>query len=433
MRRLTDADRAELCRRVDFLAVLDEDGVAVRRSGAAYVCRLRPDERTASCYVYPPGVGRYGARGWTLHDYGDGWGGDALSYLVDRRGLSYTDAVDELCRRTGWTPPAWRPGADVRHSARLPERRAPTRPTAPTITVEEQLDAAAAFMAEVLAVAPEAGRLGSAYLASRGCLPPDVGHDVAWVVSADELTRIAARIAGGPDADLLARAGLFVPSANGRPHRLPWWDRVALLGCRDPFGRLVYFVGRRLDWRGWGAKYVNQATAGGATRYPYGLPALYRAAGRLRDWPSTPDPAKAGDVLLVEGVMDALGAACLGWPAVALLARLHARHYADRDGAAARLLEPHLPALRDVRRVVVVPDADGGAKGDEGDAMAARLAGWLTCAGVRAHVARVTDLFPGSRCKDLAEVAYARQRTDAPRPPPRVLETTGRGEKKGTP
>ena len=36
---------------------------------------------------------RKGAAGWTLHDYGDGWDGDALAYLVDRRGLDDLDAL----------------------------------------------------------------------------------------------------------------------------------------------------------------------------------------------------------------------------------------------------------------------------------------------------------------------------------------------------
>ena len=85
--RIPKADLDELCRRVDLLALLASDGVAVRRNGATFVCRLRPEEKTPSCYLYPPGVGRKGADGWTLHDYGDGWGGDALAYLVEKRGL----------------------------------------------------------------------------------------------------------------------------------------------------------------------------------------------------------------------------------------------------------------------------------------------------------------------------------------------------------
>jgi hypothetical protein len=100
----------------------------------------------------------------------------------------------------------------------------------------------------------------------------------------------------------------------------------------------------------------------------------------------------------------------LGWPAVALLTRLQTHDYADRHGAAAVALEPHLPALRDVRRVRVVPDADAGAKGAEGEALAARLVGWLRYAGVQADVARLADLVPDApeECKDLADIAQAR-------------------------
>ena len=75
---LSDSDRAELCSRVDFLAVLAGDGVEARKSGTHYVCRLRPNDKTPSCYVWPPDTGKRGAEGWTWHDYGDGRGGDAL-------------------------------------------------------------------------------------------------------------------------------------------------------------------------------------------------------------------------------------------------------------------------------------------------------------------------------------------------------------------
>jgi len=280
---------------------------------------------------------------------------------------------------------------------------------------EAQLDAALAFVSAVETACPDADRQGDAYLASRGCLPDAGGAVWCWVLPADACKPLAARIAASPEADLLTRAGLLKPAADGKPPRLPWWDRVALLGCYDAAGSLAYFVGRRLDWTDgdrWG-KYINQGTAGGAVRWPFNLCALYHAAGRLRCWPVEPDPAKAGDVLLVEGPLDALGAACLGWPAVALLTRPQAHDYADRDGAAARMLEAHLPALRDVRRVRVVPDADPGPKGAEGEALAARLVGWLRFAGVRADVARLVDLVPDAPegCKDLADVAKARKET----------------------
>ena len=429
--KLTDADRAELCRRVDLPALLAGDGVDVRRNGAAYVCKLRPDERTASCHVYPPGVGKRGADGWTLKDYGDGWGGDALAYLVDKRGLAFVDAVAELCRLAGWTPPAWQteglraPPSPLSRGGPCPDvggNRPP--PRAPVLDPEAQLDAALAFVSALVDLVPEAGFAAEDYLASRGCLPAG-GAVGCWVLPADACKTLAARIAAGPEADLLTRAGLLKPAADGKPPRLPWWDRVALLGCYDAAGSLAYFVGRRMDWTDgdrWG-KYINQGTAAGAVRWPFNLCALYHAAGRLRCWPVEPDPDKAGDVLLVEGPLDALGAACLGWPAVALLTRLQAHDYADRDGAAARMLEAHLPALRDVRRVRVVPDADPGPKGAEGEALAARLVGWLRFAGVRADVARLVDLVPDAPegCKDLADVAKARNNPPTIQPLPAGL------------
>jgi hypothetical protein len=405
MPHLSAKDLADLCRQVDLSALLAQDGVEVRRRGAAYVCKLRPEERTASCHVYPPGVGRRPDR-WTWHDYGNGWGGDTLDYLERCRGMTRPAAVAELRRLAGaWTPS----GGETLPPARKPRQGPPRRLPGPS---SWQLDAALALVDAVLAVAPDAAAQGAAYLASRGCLPA-AGAVGCWVLPAEACKPLAARIAAGPDADLLTRAGLLDPAADGKPPRLRWWDRVALLGCYDAAGNLAYFVGRRLDWTEgdrWG-KYMNQGTGGGAVRWPFNLCALYRAAGRLRCWPAEPDPAKAGDVLLVEGPLDALGAACLGWPAVALLTRLQAHDYKDRDGAAARMLEAHLPALRDVRRVLVVPDADPGTKGAEGEALAARLAGWLTFAGVRAAVARLEDLCPDAPegCKDLADVAKARK------------------------
>lgn len=407
--KLTAADRAELCRRVDLLAVLERDGLDVRRDGAAYTCKLRPDERTPSCHVYPPGVGRKGADGWTLHDYGDGWGGDALAYLVDKRGLTFVDAVAELCRLAAWTPAGWE--TDALGSRRTREREGghtkaapppPPAPTVPVLPLEAQLDAAGAFMAALLDLVPDAEAEGAAYLAGRGCLP--VGGAACWLLPAEACKPLAARLAAGPDAQLLTRAGLLKPAADGKPVRLPWWGRVALLGCHDAAGRLGYLVGRRLDWTDGDrfGKYMNQLTAGGAVRWPFNLPALY-AAGR------------ALDVLLVEGPLDALGAACLGWPAVALLTRLQVHDYADRHGAAARALEAHLPALRDARRVRVVPDADAGDRGAEGEALAARLVGWLQFNGVRADVARLVDLVPDAPegCKDLADVSKARNKPPA--------------------
>jgi hypothetical protein len=171
-------------------------------------------------------------------------------------------------------------------------------------------------------------------------------------------------------------------------------------------------VGRRVNWKkGDGAgKYINQPTGAGAVRLPVGLSSLLAASGDPIACQNLPhfNPDKAGDLLLVEGVLDALGAACLGWPALAMLNRPQAaRDYTDRDTAAAKMLTPHLPALRDCRRVLVVPDADKGEKGDEGKALARRLVAWLRAAGCRSEMKTLGDLCPEAPedCKDLADVA----------------------------
>lgn len=413
--RITKADLAELCRRVDLPALLAADGVRVHRRGATFACSLRSEDKSPSCYLYPPGVGRRGSDGWTLKDYGDGWGGDALAYLVEKRGLSFLDAVRELADRTGWIPDGLDPerSGRPRTSRRMTPAAAPVEiPVGPPpLLPEEQLSAAYAFIGAVVGLCPGSSAKGSEYLAGRGCLP-DGWPGGAYVLTGEDCRELTARLAYGPDAPLLHRAGLLKPAADGKPVRLAWWDRVCLLACYDAEGSLAYFVGRRLDWTeaDQAGKYINQPCAWGAVRLPYNLPALYHVAGRLDAWPVKPAPDKAGDVLLVEGPLDALGAAVLGWPAVALLNRPQAYAYTDTDGAAARMLEDHLPALRDVRRVLVVPDADPGDKGAEGAALAGRLVGWLRHAGVKADVVTLLELGAPAGCKDLAEWAATSKR-----------------------
>ena len=51
--KLLDADRSAFCSRADLSAMLGWVGVDVRRNGADFVCKLRLEERTASCHLYP--------------------------------------------------------------------------------------------------------------------------------------------------------------------------------------------------------------------------------------------------------------------------------------------------------------------------------------------------------------------------------------------
>ena len=410
---ITPAERAELCRRVDLLSLLRADGVVVKPSGPKYVCSLRRDDRTPSCHIWPPGVGAKGAAGWTMKDFGDGWGGDALAYLVEKRGLPFVDALTELCRLTGWTPPSMEslaPNGHVHESKRATHTIPPLPEPASFMDPDAQAAAVAHFLSALCEMHPEARAEGDAYLAGRGVLPTNYPPGIAYRLPADLCRPLAERLAVEPEAELMVRAGLLKPAADGKPPRLPWWDNVVLFTCRDAGAWPVYLVGRRLDWTAGDryGKYINQITVdGGAARWPFNLPALYAAARRLAGWAWKPSKEHAGDLLLVEGPTDALGAAVLGWAAVALLTRPRASGPEDRESGAVKMLEPHLPALRVLRRVRVVPDADPGPKGTEGERLASNLVAWLRAAGCCSDVATLADLIPdaSTACKDLADVS----------------------------
>jgi hypothetical protein len=427
--RLDPADRRELCRRADFAALLEADGIAVTRRGPQFVCKLRPDEKTASCYVYPPGVGKRGADGWTFKDFGGDAGGDALGYLVDVRGLAFADAVHELSRLANFTPAGWddageAPPRPVPAASRLAPVEART-PEQAGMDDDEQGLAAVAFLAALDAADPAAVLNGDAYLVSRGVLPAGWPAGDAFFLSADTARKVACDLADGPDRDLCLRAGLLVETPGGDV-RCHWWGPCVLLVCRD--GREtretwpMYLVARRLDWKPGGKrKYLNQICRGGASMWAFGWPSVYAAAGLVPRWPWK--PTRRG-CLIVEGPTDALGAWCLGWPAVALLTGPRVSGWEDTGGGHARMLEPHLAALREVGPVHVVPDADPGQKGIEGQTRAAGLVAWLRARGIRAAVVTVADLCPelAKDCKDVADMAKMQKEMFHGRkaPPPAV-------------
>lgn len=423
---LDQTDRAELCRRADFPALLAADGIELKKNGAAFVCAMR-NERTPSCYIYPPGVGRYGAAGWTWHDYGNEKGGDVLGYLVDVRGLDFLDAARLLAEMTHYWPEGLQPAEnDPAKRATRPERPpthavTPPQNEPPRMTMEEQGLAVFTLLATLSEIHPDTQRLGAEYLAGRGVLPRGWPSWTAYHLPAEACAPLAARLADLEGAANLARAGLLKLEAGKAP-RLAWWGENVLLVCHDGEAEPLYLVARRLDWAAGDryGKYINQPCAAGAVRWPFNLPALYAATGNLPGWGYD---FTRSELLLVEGPLDALGAAVLGWPAVALLNRPQAHGWNDRNGAAARMLEVHLPAMRSLPGVYVVPDNDPGEKGQTGYALAARLVAWLRAAGVKADLQTLGELceHAPAECKDLADVAaYVKQHPEAEvmAPPP---------------
>lgn len=416
--------RAELCRRVDFLALLAQDGVAVKKSGDHYVASLRPADKTPSCHIYPPGTGGRRLPGWTFKDFGADMAGDALGYLVDVRGMDFADAIRFLADSTGYWPPELdelkkqAPGCPRNdskaptHTGTPPKAAAIPRAEKPPLEAtalapEAQALACRIYLDNLLAVHPEAQAEGDAYLARRGTLPAGL-PPCAYEQPAAKSAALLERIRKGDAVELLVEAGLLKPPEDGKGLRLQWghWaGDVVLLAHLDPEARPVAFIARRLDFRPGDeyGKYLQQTYKRGAVRWPFGLPTIYLPP--CVSWKPARD--KADQALLVEGTLDALGAAVLGWPALAFSKRPEARNWKTWTGSCARMLDPHLPELRR-RRIRVVPDNDPGEKGDTGQQLAARLVGALRAVGcTRAEVSTMKDLLPDlpPECKDLGDAA----------------------------
>ena len=443
MATITAEERAELCRRVSLLDLMTEDGLEVRQAGGHWLVKLRREENTASCRVWAPGTGREGHKGWTYYDFGSSAGGDTIAYLTDPlgRGMAYIDAIRFLAKRGGWTPPGLGTANDDTATAPRtgdaapvvqnftqrtanddtataprtapPPRQAETT-SAPVMPSDEQADAVSLFLSALCSVDAEAWQGGAKYLRGRGCLPAGWPRGDVVLLRDEAMAPLAERLRGmGKDVtNLLERAGI-IRDATGQPI---WRDAAALFVCRREDTAPVYLLGRRIHWQPGDSlpKYFNQKTAGGAVRWPFNLPALYATAGQARPqevigmpaWPRLKDTA-----LLVEGAADALGAAVLGWPALAMLSRPQARGHRDDSSACMRMLKPHMEALALFRRVLVVPDDDGGGKGDDGLTHAAQLAAALTAQNIEARTATVRELVPHAphEVKDLADAARASQ------------------------
>lgn len=164
---LPDALVEEAKRRTDLAALIQGDGVALRRSGRAFVgrCPFHAD-RTPSFFVRPE-------RG-TFRCYGCGESGTAFDWLMQRDGVGFRAAVLALAERAG---------LDLPEGAGAPGRRRRRIPLAPVVVSwEAEAEAARrrAFMSDRArdlwhTAAPLAGTQGEAYLRARGLRPPSGG------------------------------------------------------------------------------------------------------------------------------------------------------------------------------------------------------------------------------------------------------------------
>jgi hypothetical protein len=277
----------------------------------------------------------------------------------------------------------------------------------------EQAEACRVFLAALEELNPTAANEGNVYLNRLRKLHPQGFPPLAYHLPESIAADLAQILTASPHLELLIRAGLMKPAGDGKPARPQWgaWaGDVVLFAHHNAAGDVLAFNARRVFYKAGDTvgKYLQQTFSRGAVRVPFGLPTLYRPP--WLQW--KPARGMGGQVILCEGVLDAVGAFCLGVSALGLCMRPQARNYKDTHGASPRMLDPHLDALSECERVIVLPDNDPDPEQSaEGARLAAGLVAYLKAAGCRAEIMRLAELSEAldlpepEDCKDLADLA----------------------------
>lgn len=306
---MRDREIVERVRDATDLLALVGQAVKLRKQGSAFVglCPFHA-ERSPSFQVVP-GRGFY-------HCFGCGKHGDAFAWLMEREGLSFPEALEQLARSAGIDLPQRRerPSAEVDLEGRL----------------RSALDAAQAFYERQLA-RHEGAR---AYLRERGYGEAFVA-EAGFGVAPDSWDALVSHLRGlGFSGDLLEQAGLASRSERGT--QIDFLRDRLTIPIHDARGRLVAFGGRIM---GQGQpKYLNTRDTAlfhkGETLFGF-----HRAKGTLKD-----------GALVVEGYFDVLQL------------HQHGLHQAVAPLGTA-LTEDHLKQMgRFTRRVTLCFDGDAAGR-----------------------------------------------------------------------
>ena len=253
------------------LSVFDVVGesVTLKKAGTTYkgLCPFH-GEKTPSFVVTP-------ARE-TWHCFGCGLGGDIFSFVMQRDGATFPEALRSLAAKAG---------------VEIDERT--KREDARRARLRQVLDTAIAFYHAVL-TSSKAGEPALAYLKGRGFTDQTIEtYQLGWAPGGwDQMTRQLRAKRDIRDEELI-EVGLASPSQRGRGAIDKFRSRV-LFPIRDQNGHAVGLGGRLLE--GEGPKYLNSP----ATPLFDKSRTLYlidKAKGAIR---------KADQAVIVEGYTDAL-------------------------------------------------------------------------------------------------------------------------------
>ena len=263
----------ELQDRVDIAAVIGSR-VALKKGGKDLqgLCPFH-DEKTPS-FTVSPAKNMY-------YCFGCGAGGDAIKFLEEFEGLSFTEAVESLAATVGMEVPR-------------EQSKSPARDLTPLF---EAMGAAEGFYKAQLKASPQA----IDYLKGRG-LTGRVAAEFKVGFAPDAWNGLRDALAGGArpvPSKVLLEAGLIGRNESGREY-----DRFRgriMFPVRDGRGRIIAFGGRLLG-DGQGPKYLNspETPIFRKSQELYGLFEARKSSRRLES------------LIVVEGYLDVIALAQAG-------------------------------------------------------------------------------------------------------------------------
>ncbi len=282
----------DLLARIDIVDVVGRF-VQLKKSGANFtgLCPFH-HEKTPS-FTVSPSKQFYHCFGCSAH-------GSAIGFLMAHSGLSFVEAVNELAQSLGLTVPR----ETSRRNASAPETPAPTQKTA--LSLIEIMQQASEYYREQLRTSPAA----IAYLKQRG-LTGEIAKRFGLGYAPHDWQNLI-RVFSDEQHNALVEAGLVIErdqsDANGPPRRYDRFRDRIIFPIRNLRAQVIGF-GARVIERG-EPKYLNSPETPLFNK-GHELYGLFEARAAIRE---------RGYALLVEGYLDVLALAQMGFPnAVATL------------------------------------------------------------------------------------------------------------------
>jgi DNA primase len=227
----------DIKQRLDIVDLITSSGVALRKAGRNFTgfCPFHPNARTPAFYVFPETQSYYC---FSCHK-----AGDAFTFIMERQGLQFSDALNELASRAGVQLPERTPAA----------RDAQEQENALQAKLRQINEDAAVYWNHVLRGTAR-GETGRAYVEKRGLNDASVE---TWQLGyapddwSDLLRHLTDR--KGHTAEEVEQAGLVIKRESGG-----YYDRFRnrlMFPIRDLKGTIVGFGGRALGDDP--AKYMN--------------------------------------------------------------------------------------------------------------------------------------------------------------------------------